>query len=149
MTAGVVVLLRDPRGIAGEFTRRPAAVSVTVVVVFLGLVALYCRALQRTLAVVRPDARTVAPASVWWMFAVPFNFAEDFFIVRNVTGSLAADGRIPARAVGRWSALGYGWCGLQIVSLFPGAIGYAGGSLALPVWAAHWYLTSRLNRTLG
>ena len=82
------------------------------------------------------------------MFAIPHNFVEDFFIVRAVAASLTAHG-LPGGAVRRWAVLGYGWCGLQIVSLFPGTAGYAGGAAALALWAAHWGLTARLNRTLA
>ena len=83
---------------------------------------------------------------MWWMFAVPYNFVEDFFIVRAVAASLAADGRVTP---GRWKVVGYGWCALQILSLFPGVAGYAGGAAALPVWAAHWVMTARINRSLA
>jgi hypothetical protein len=138
-TAGVVALLLFPgRGILDEVAGQPFVVAG-----FFGLVALYCAALQRTLTLTG-GAR---PASVWWMFAVPYNFVEDFFIVRTVAAALAADGR--AAAPGRWSAVGYAWCTLQILSLLPGMPGYAAGAAALPVWAAHWIMTARINRSIG
>lgn len=148
-TLAVVALLSLRPGLFAEAAGRPPAVSLAVVAVFLGLVAWYCRTLQRTLALVRPEARAAAPASVWWMFAIPYNFVEDFFIVHAVAASLARDGGIGGRAVRRWSAFGYGWCGLQILSLLPGAVGYAGGAGALLLWAVHWPLTLRINRRLG
>ncbi|MDI6099991.1 hypothetical protein QLQ12_15425 [Actinoplanes sp. NEAU-A12] len=154
-TAGVVVLLSHPvwaprwgSGLLGEIAGRPLWASAAIVTGFLGLVALYCRALQRTLTLVRPGARRAGPRSVWWMFAIPHNFIEDFFIVRAVAASLTADGA-GARTVRRWTVLGYGWCVLQIVSLVPGPAGLAGGAAALPVWAAHWWLTVRVNRALA
>jgi hypothetical protein len=151
-----VVLLSYPlwapqwgAGILGEIAGQPIVASLTVLAAFFGLVALYCRALQQTLKLVRPDARTASPASVWWMFAIPHNFVEDFFIVQRVVASLAAEARVPAGELKRWSAFGYGWCGLQILSLLPGAAGYAGGAVALPMWAAHWAMTVRINRRLA
>ncbi|MFF4779342.1 hypothetical protein [Microtetraspora fusca] len=137
------------RGILGEIAALGMPGGLIAVAVFFGLVALYCRALQRTMTAVRPDARTAAPASVWWMFAIPYNFTEDFFIVRTVSTSLAADAYVPSGFVRRWAALGYGWCAFQILSLFPGAAGYVGGAIALLMWAAHWIMTARVNRTLA
>ncbi|MFF5210022.1 hypothetical protein [Streptosporangium sp. NPDC000396] len=137
------------RGILGEIAAWGMPGGLIAVAVFFGLVALYCRALQRTMTLVRPEARTAAPASVWWMFAIPYNFTEDFFIVRAVSTSLAADTRVTSGFNRRWAAIGYGWCVFQILSLFPGVAGYAGGAAALPLWAAHWIMTARVNRTLA
>lgn len=155
-TAGVVLLLLLPllvpdldAGVLGEVAAFPAPVAVAVVVVFFGLVALYCRALGRVLAAVGPAVRTATPASVWWMFAIPYNFVEDFFIVRAVGASMAADGRLPAGSVRRWSALGLAWCSLQILSLLPGDVGRLSGAGALVVWAGHWAATVRAQRLLA
>ena len=155
-TVGVTVLLSYPvwaahwgGGILGEVVGLPPAAAVGGIVAFFGLVALYCRTLWRTLTLVHPDARTAPAASVWWMFAIPYNFTEDFFIVHTVATSLAADARVPARELGRWSTFGYSWCALQILSLFPGAVGYVGGAIAIPLWGAHWIMTLRINRQLG
>ncbi|MGS2646144.1 hypothetical protein [Streptosporangium sp. LJ11] len=144
-------------GILGEIRALGMPGGLIALAVFLGLVALYCRALQRTMTLVRPEARTASPASVWWMFAIPYNFTEDFFIVRAVSASVAAsmttsttdDARVPGGFVRWWTALGYGWCAFQILSLFPGTAGYVGGAIALPLWAAHWIMTGRVNRRLA
>jgi hypothetical protein len=155
-TMGIVVLLSYPlwapqwgQGILGEVAALPMPAGIVVVAAFFGLVALYCRTLQRTLMVVREDARAAPPASVWWMFAIPYNFIEDFFIVRTVAASLSLDAHLPALWRNVWSALGYGWCGLQILSLFPGAAGYIGGAVAVVLWAVHWMMTIRINRILA
>jgi hypothetical protein len=155
-TVAVTVLLSYPlwapqwgAGILGEVAGLPPAVALGAVAAFLGLVALYCGALWRTLTLVHPEARTAPAASVWWMFAIPYNFTEDFFIVRTVATSLAVDARVPARELRRWSAFGYCWCAGQILSLFPGIAGYLGGAVAIPLWAAHWIMTVRINRRLG
>ncbi|MFG2297624.1 hypothetical protein [Streptomyces sp. NPDC048603] len=155
-TALVTALLALPlwapgrgRGLLGEIAAQGPAGALLTLTVFLALVALYCRALQRTLTLIPAGTRAASPASVWWMFAIPYNFTEDFFIVRNVAASLAADGRVPVRSVRRWALFGHGWCTLQILSLFPGAAGFAGGVLALLLWAAHWAMTVRVNRALA
>ncbi|MEU8381638.1 hypothetical protein, partial [Streptosporangium sp. NPDC048865] len=132
-------------GLLGEIGALGMPGAPIAVAAFLGLVALYCRSLQRTMTLVRPEARTASPASVWWMFAIPCNFTEDFFIVRAVSTSMAAStdvaARVPGGFVRWWAVLGYGWCAFQILSLLPGAAGYAGGAIALPLWAAHWIMT--------
>ncbi len=155
-TALVAVLLCQPwwapqwgRGLLGEVGGLGAPAALAVVLVFFGLVALYCRALQRMLACVRPGAAVRSPASVWWMFAIPYNFTEDFFIVHAGARSLAADGRTGARFVRRWAVLGHGWCAFQVLSLFPGAAGHVGGAVAVPLWVAHWGMTVRARRTLA
>ncbi|MGX2995348.1 hypothetical protein JNUCC64_13800 [Streptomyces sp. JNUCC 64] len=155
-TALVTALLTAPLwvpgwgpGILGEIAAAGFVGSLVTITVFFGLVALYCRALQRTLELVPSGTRTVRPSSVWWMFAIPHNFTEDFFIVRNLTASLTADGRLPEAFVRRWALIGYGWCVFQILSLFPGVPGYAGGALAIGLWAAHWVMTARANRVLA
>ncbi|WP_285583326.1 hypothetical protein [Herbidospora sp. NBRC 101105] len=130
-------------GILGEVTAAGPVGGPVFVAVFFGLVALYCRALERTLVLAGADR----PGAVWWMFAIPYNFTEDFFIVGRVRAALA--GRVTPEFLRWWSILGYGWCAFQILSLLPGLPGYAGGAVAVPLWAAHWIMTSRLQHTLG
>ncbi|WP_066364764.1 hypothetical protein [Herbidospora mongoliensis] len=130
-------------GILGEVTAAGPVGGFAFVAAFFGLVTLYCRALQRTLVLAGADR----PASVWWMFAIPYNFTEDFFIVGKVRAALA--GRVTPEFLRWWTVLGYGWCAFQILSLFPGPAGYAGGAVAIPLWAAHWIMTSRVQHTLG
>lgn len=154
-TVTVTVLLSYPfwapqgGGILGEVAGLPPAAALGAVAAFLALVAGYCRTLWRTLTLVHPEARTAPATSVWWMFAVPYNFTEDFFIVHAVATSLAVDARVPDRELRRWSTAGYGWCALQNLSLFPGTVGYLGGAAAIPLWAAHWIMSLRINRRLG
>ncbi|WP_285777183.1 hypothetical protein [Microtetraspora sp. NBRC 13810] len=136
-------------GILGEIGALGVPGGPIALAAFLGLVALYCRALQRTLELLPAEARAAAPGSVWWMFAIPYNFTEDFFIVRAVAASMAAHAQVPAAFTRRWAAIGYGWCAFQILSLLPGTAGYLGGVVAIPLWAAHWIMTVRVNRRLA
>lgn len=129
-------------GILGEVFAVGMPGALVVIAVFFGLIALYCLALQRTLTLLRAPN----PRSVWLMFAIPFNFVEDFYIVRNVSTALAD--RMPSGFVRLWTVIGFGWCGFQILSLFPGPLGLIGGAVAIPMWIAHWLMTAHANRRL-
>ncbi|GLU88670.1 MULTISPECIES: hypothetical protein [Agromyces] len=148
-TALVVVLLSAPLwvpgwgpGLIGEIALVPFPGNAAVIGGFLALVALYCLTLQRLVR----RAGAGSGASVWWMFAIPANFVEDFFIIRRVADAVAP--RTGTRALGWWRLLGYGWCALQIVSLLPGEAGQAGGALAILLWLAQWVLTLSISRRL-
>lgn len=152
----VIALLAQPwwaphwgAGILGEIHALGPTGSIAAVAVFFALVARYCHCLQRLLAAIPPPARTASPRSVWWMFAIPYNFVEDFFIVAAIAASLRNDARIDPSRQRRWHRLGSGWCALQILSLLPGAVGFAAGAAALAAWVAHWALSVRLLRVLG
>ena len=84
-TAVVAYLLAIPflqpqagDGVLGEVNALGRGPAAAVVLAFLCLVALYCRSLERCLALVRPSCRAAAPRSVWLMFLLPYNFIEDF-----------------------------------------------------------------------
>lgn len=155
LTVPVLVLLTQPlwapqwgAGILGEIIAFGPLGAVLAIAVFFGLVALYCRELQRLLAAVPTVRRRRSPRSVWLMFALPFNFVEDFVIVADIGASLRSDGRVPNSRIGRWAALGHAWCALQIGSLLPGPVGVGCGVLALIAWVWHWALTRWLRRGL-
>lgn len=130
-------------GLLGEIFLVPFPGNLVIVAGFLGLVAVYCATLQLTMR----RAGAPRPASVWWMFAIPVNFVEDFYIVHRV--GAAVSGR--ASSVGAlrgWLVLGYGWCAFQILSLLPGLIGLVSGGVAIVLWLTHWVLTLVWNRRL-
>ncbi len=125
--------------------------TVSITISFLIAVAFYCRSLQHCLKLVRPVARAAAPRSVWYMFLIPYNFIEDFFIVYNVTKSLQAEAALnPAlasmRHFGAFS--GFGWCAAQIVSLLPNRVGEVAGVVALVLWGIHWVFIHSINKRL-
>lgn len=125
--------------------------AVGIALAFLLAVFLYCRDLERSLTLVQPAARTASPRSVWLMFLIPYNFVEDFFIVANVAHSLrreAEQNKALRSFQGFGLVAGWGWCGLQIVSLLPHEVGSLAGFLALPFWVAHWRLIRRMNAAL-
>ncbi|QIK71965.1 hypothetical protein G7070_06425 [Propioniciclava coleopterorum] len=130
-------------GVLGEILIVPFPGNLAIVVGFFALVALYCGALHRL-------ARRVGmarPASVWWMFAIPYNFIEDFFIIERVGAALGD--HASAGVTRAWRRLGYGWCAAQLVSLLPGKVGLLGGMLAIVLWVVHWALTATTMRRLG
>lgn len=147
--------LLHPGGPSGGIFRDLALVgpagALLVILLFFGAVFFYCRDLYRALSLVRPEARTASPRSVWLMFLLPYNFVEDFFIVANVATSLRREAAQNAalqsfRSFGLLSGLG--WCSAQIVSLLPNDVGSLAGVMALPLWLHHWWLIRRINGTL-
>lgn len=147
-TLAVTVLLSYPlwapqwgAGLLGEVFLVPFPGNLLVVLGFLGLVALYCATLQRTLRLAGERSR-----AVWWMFAIPANFVEDFYIVHRVGKALRP--HCPAPQVRTWLMLGHGWCVLQILSLLPGLVGMYSGGLAILAWLMHWKLTLSINKAL-
>jgi hypothetical protein len=156
-TLGVCALIwwslqRPNQGILREVIAFGPAIASLVAVVFVALVAAYARDLQRLLRAVPAAQRAATPASVWWMFAIPYNFTEDFFIIHNVGASLRrTETATPALrgAFGRFGLIsGYGWCALQIGSLVPHPLGTLAGFLALPLWAWHWRFARAARRSL-
>lgn len=127
--------------------------SVMLGLLFLSAIVLYCRDLQKTLSLLPEQSRVASPRSVWWMFFMPFNFVEDFFIVANVARSLRNEAQInPVLAglknFGLWS--GIGWSTAQIISLIPHDLGSLGSVFALLFWVVHWRFIRQVNvRLLG
>lgn len=151
----LVYSLLNPAADAGVFRELNAigpTGGVVVTLVFLAAVFLYCRDLQRSLTLVKPESRAASPRSVWLMFVLPYNFIEDFFIVVHVAQSLRREARRnealrPFRSFGLVSGLG--WCTAQIVSLIPHELGAAAGLFALPLWGVHWRLIRMTNAALA
>lgn len=126
--------------------------ALMLTTIFLSAVALYCRTLQRCLQLIRPEVRTIRPRSVWYMFLIPYNFVEDFFIINNVTKSLRAEAQLNSSMLNLKSfgaVSGFGWCTAQIVSLVPTQVGEAASVIALILWIVHWRLITRVNKLLS
>jgi hypothetical protein len=139
-------------GVLASVTRIGVPALLALVTLFLAGVAFYCRALQTCLERIRPEARAASPRSVWLMFLIPYNFVEDFFIVRHVATSLRAEAAAnPAlgRLRGFGTVSGLGWCTAQIISLAPNPAGEAAGAVALVLWVVHWRFIARVNALLA
>ncbi len=138
-------------GVFRELEMVGVAGAIAIVVVFLSLVFLYCRDLQRCLTLVKPEHRVAQPASVWWMFLLPYNFIEDFFIMSNIARSLQREAKAnqniqPLKGFGLFS--GIGWCSAQVISLIPHNIGTYASVAALILWAIHWRFVRKVNLLL-
>lgn len=128
-------------GVMAELQVLGPSGTVVVIALFFGLVALYARDLQRCLESLSPKSRTLAPRKVWLMFAIPYNFVEDFFIVLAIDRSLRRESQVTPtlrrfRSFGGVSGLG--WCSAQIVSLLPNALGSIASLVAFAFWLWHW-----------
>ncbi|PAJ78517.1 hypothetical protein [Burkholderia ubonensis] len=139
-------------GVLGEIEMLGTVGGIVVIAVFLALVYAYASDLRSTLKSVSRGSRVAEPNSVWFMFLLPYNFIEDFFIISNVAKSLEAESRInPAlsglRSFGRIS--GIGWCLAQVLSLIPDTIGYIASAVAVFLWVWHWVFVRRVNKMLA
>jgi hypothetical protein len=129
----------------------PLGISA-LVIAFLLAVGIYCRTLQRCLLLVAAPNRASHPSSVWIMFLIPYNFIEDFFIVKKLASSLRREASANPQLnemtrSGSWC--GNGWCAAQILSLVPGPFGEAATVAAVVLWASHWFFIARVNRVLA
>lgn len=125
--------------------------SVTLMVVFFTAIGFYCKALQTTLELVQPQNRKAAPRSVWFMFLLPYNFIEDFFIVINISRSLEQEaGTNPGFCNDRDFGMitGIGWSIAQIMSFIPNIVGQLAGAIGIILWIWHWVFIHKVNIVL-
>lgn len=141
-----------PGGILSELRIFGVAGAAALIAAFLLLVLFYALDLARSLTLVSPASRKATPHSVWFMFLLPYNFVEDFFIVFNVARSLKAEAAInPALAHFKSFGMisGLGWCAAQVVSLVPNYLGSAAGLVAIGFWIWHWVFIRHANSALA
>ncbi|GAA4365764.1 hypothetical protein GCM10023185_36350 [Hymenobacter saemangeumensis] len=125
--------------------------TMLIVGLFFGMVAFYCRTLQKCLALIKPENRKAKPHSVWYMFAIPFNFVEDFFIVIDLANSLEEEKKtnVGLRDITDYGMVsGIGWCIAQLLSFVPGLVGQLAGAVGMLLVFHHWIHISRINRLL-
>lgn len=140
-----------PGGILAELKIFGPVGSVVAIAAFLLLVFFYALDLIRSLKLVSQASRKAKPNSVWFMFLLPYNFIEDFFIVSNVAKSLKAEAAVnPALATFKSFGMisGLGWCAAQVISLIPNQIGSGAGLVAIGFWIWHWVFIRRVNSAL-
>lgn len=136
----------------GEILKIGIGWSILITVLFFGMVGFYCRTLQRCLTLIKPENRKASPKSVWYMFAIPFNFVEDFFIVIDVANSLEAEKKTnPSLAsVSDFGMVsGIGWSIAQVLSFIPNMVGQVAGLLGMILVIYHWVQISKINRLLS
>lgn len=125
--------------------------SFLIISAFFIMVGFYCRTLQRCLTLIKPENRKAKPTSVWYMFAIPFNFVEDFFIVINVANSIEEEKKtnITLKNVSDFGMIsGIGWSIAQVLSFIPNFIGQIAGLLGMILVIYHWMQIAKINKLL-
>lgn len=139
-------------GVLSEVFKIGIGPAVVIMAGFFIMVGFYCRTLQRCLTLIRPQHRKAAPRSVWYMFAIPFNFVEDFFIVINIARSIEQEQAHNERLKGLSDfgmASGIGWSIAQLLSFVPGMVGQIAGLLGMMLVIYHWVFIARVNQLLS
>lgn len=86
------------------------------------------------------------------MFALPFNFVEDFFIVIHLAHSLEEEKKANAalRNVNDFGLVsGIGWCVAQLLSFIPNAVGQVAGLVGMLLVVYHWVLIWKIEKRLA
>lgn len=138
-------------GMLNEIYRIGIFPSVLIMVAFFVMVAFYCRTLQKCLSLIKSGNRKATPTSVWYMFAIPFNFVEDFFIVINLANSLEtekASNEKLKNVTDFGMVSGIGWCLAQILSFIPNIVGQIASLLGMILVIYHWILINKMNKLL-
>jgi hypothetical protein len=139
-------------GIIATIRAAGGVLSLSVVGLFFGAVALYCRSLQRCLELIAPHHRVMKPSHVWLMYVPFYNITEDFFIIHAVTQSLRVEAQTNERLRGvrNFGAVsGFGWCAGQALALVPTRLGELAGIASLALWVVHWVTLGRMIRALN
>lgn len=125
--------------------------SIGLIVVFFTAIAFYCKELQNTLELIKTENRTRKPKSIWYMYLIPFNFIEDFFIVIDLSNSLKNEMKTNEKLnnFGDFGlTLGIGWSVAQIFSFIPNLAGQISGLIGIILWIIHWVLIKKINTVL-
>jgi hypothetical protein len=138
--------------VLGEIFKVGVLPSILIIGAFFIMVAFYCRTLQKCLTLIKPENRKAMPKSVWYMFAVPFNFVEDFFIVINIASSIEEEKKsnIKLKDISDFGMVsGIGWSISQVLSFIPNIVGQMAGLLGMILVIYHWTQIARINRQLA
>ncbi|WP_164110239.1 MULTISPECIES: hypothetical protein [Sphingobacterium] len=138
--------------VLGEIFKVGIVPSILIIGGFFIMVAFYCRTLQHCLTLIKPENRRAKPKSVWYMFAIPFNFVEDFFIVINLANSIEAEKKENSKIKGISDfgmVSGIGWSIAQILSFIPNIVGQIAGLLGMLLVIYHWRQIAKINKRLS
>lgn len=125
--------------------------TVLLFIAFFVAIAYYCKSLQNCLTLISPQHRKATPKSVWYMFLMPFNFIEDFFIMINISNSLEEEAKhnIKLASIKDFGMItGVGWSIAQILSFVPNIAGQIAGALGIVLWIIHWRFIVKINKLL-
>lgn len=139
-----------PGGLS-EFESLGIPLSILLASAFFIAIAFYCRSLQKVLENIQPEHRTRKPKSVWYMYLIPFNFIEDFFIVIDISNSLNNELRSNKNLekFGDFGlTLGIGWSVAQLFSFIPNVVGQISGLVGIVLWILHWVLMHKVLKEL-
>jgi len=137
--------------VLGEIFKVGILPSVLIIFSFFVMVAFYCRTLQKCLTLIKPENRKAKPKSVWYMFAIPFNFVEDFFIVINIANSIEEEKKSNSNLNGISDfgmISGIGWSISQVLSFIPSMVGQVAGLVGMILVIYHWTLVVKINKLL-
>ena len=138
--------------VLGEIFKVGVVPSILIIGGFFVMVAFYCRTLQKCLTLIKPENRKAKPKSVWYMFAIPFNFVEDFFIVINIANSIEEEKKTNHNLnnISDFGMVsGIGWSIAQILSFIPNIIGQIAGLIGMILVIYHWLQIAKINRLLA
>jgi hypothetical protein len=158
LTALIVAWAVDPfiqdganQSVLGELSVIGIIPSVFIGIGFFIMVGFYCHTLQKCLKLIQPQHRKIEPRSVWYMFLIPFNFVEDFFIVIHLANSIDQE-RIHNSKLNQISDSGLysgiGWSIAQILSFIPNVIGQLAGLVGMILLIYHWITIVRINKLM-
>ncbi|WP_445722847.1 hypothetical protein [Flavobacterium sp.] len=139
-----------PGGLS-EFRSLGLIPSIILILIFFTAIAFYCKSLQTTLNLIKIENRTRKPKSVWYMYLIPFNFIEDFFIIIDISNSLKNEMRSneSLKKFGDFGlTIGIGWSVAQLFSLIPNIAGQISGFVGIILWIIHWFLIEKINKVL-
>ena len=85
------------------------------------------------------------------MFAIPFNFVEDFFIVINIANSIEEEKKTNGKLknISDFGMVsGIGWSIAQILSFIPNILGQTAGLIGMVLVIYHWVQITKINKLL-
>lgn len=124
---------------------------IILMATFFSAIGFYCKSLQKCLSLISPTNRNANPKSVWFMFLLPFNFIEDFFIIINISNSIENETKYNSKLSSikdNGMLTGIGWCIAQVLSFAPNVAGQIAGVLGLVLWLIHWQFINKINNLL-
>jgi hypothetical protein len=137
--------------IVGEIFKIGIVPIILIIGGFFIMVAFYCRTLQQCLTLIKPENRKANPKSVWYMFAMPFNFVEDFFIVINIANSIEEEKKQNEKLknISDFGMVsGIGWSIAQVLSFIPNMVGQTAGLIGMILVIYHWVQIAKINKLL-
>ena len=135
----------------GEIFKVGIVPTILIISSFFVFVGFYCVTLQKCLTLIKPENRKAKPKSVWYMFAIPFNFIEDFFIVIDIANSIEEEKKTNTNLKGISDfgmVSGIGWSIAQVLSFIPNIIGQIAGLVGMILVIYHWLQIAKINKFL-